>query len=228
MPHCVAFDLDDTLFLERDYVRSGFEAVGRWARVNVGIGDFAERAREAFERGERGAIFDRVLEARGIAPERALILRMLAVYRTHLPRISLCADAAACIVRLRGHAALAIVTDGPLDSQRAKVRALGVEAWARPVVYTAALGADAGKPSPKAFELVETLTGVRANLCVYVADNPAKDFAGPKNRGWRTVRVRRPEGLHAAVPDGDDVDAELEGLDGLERVLAPAAAEGRP
>ena len=31
----VAFDLDDTLFLERDYVRSAFEAVDEIGRANV-------------------------------------------------------------------------------------------------------------------------------------------------------------------------------------------------
>ena len=28
----LVFDIDDTLYLERDYVRSGFGAAGRWAR----------------------------------------------------------------------------------------------------------------------------------------------------------------------------------------------------
>ena len=37
---CVAFDLDDTLYLERDYVRSGFWAVGRWIESHVAVTDF--------------------------------------------------------------------------------------------------------------------------------------------------------------------------------------------
>jgi putative hydrolase of the HAD superfamily len=52
-----------------------------------------------------------------------------------------------------------------------------------------------------------------------VADNPAKDFAGPRSRGWRTVRVRREGSLHAAVASGDDVDAEINGLAELDGAL---------
>lgn len=36
----VIFDLDDTLFLERDFVRSGFAAVGRWMARTIGISNF--------------------------------------------------------------------------------------------------------------------------------------------------------------------------------------------
>src|SRR5207302_9076607 len=36
---CVVFDIDDTLYLERDYVRSGFRAVGTWAEQWLRIPD---------------------------------------------------------------------------------------------------------------------------------------------------------------------------------------------
>ena len=42
-PVCVVFDVDDTLYLERDYVRSGFRAVGVWASRWLGLSGFAER-----------------------------------------------------------------------------------------------------------------------------------------------------------------------------------------
>jgi hypothetical protein len=53
-----------------------------------------------------------------------------------------------------------------------------------------------------------------------VADNPAKDFVAPHRLGWRTVRVRRPDSLHADVPSGADVDAEIASLDDLDTALA--------
>ena len=36
---------------------------------------------------------------------------------------------------------MAVITDGPLSSQRAKVLALELEAYAEPVICTSALGA---------------------------------------------------------------------------------------
>ena len=47
---------------------------------------------------------------------------------------------------------------------------------------------------------------------MYVADNPLKDFAGPKSLHWRTVRINRPGSLHADKSSGPDVDVEFESL----------------
>ncbi|MGH9119714.1 MAG: HAD family hydrolase, partial [Acidimicrobiales bacterium] len=115
--------------------------------------------------------------------------------------------------------AVAVVTDGPLASQRAKARALGLHRWANPLVFTEEHGPDWRKPGPLAFALVEEQLGVPGSACTYVADNPAKDFGGPRPRGWRTVRVRRRLSLHEAVASGTDVDLELPDLSGLTEVL---------
>ena len=90
---CVVFDLDDTLFLERDYVRSGFAAVGGWARRRLGVSGFGERCWAAFEAGARGRTFDEALAACGVEPAAALIDEMIGVYRRHRPSIELLADA---------------------------------------------------------------------------------------------------------------------------------------
>ena len=212
---CVVFDIDDTLYLERDYVRSGFRAVGESARA-LGISDFADRSWRLFEAGVRGSIFDDVLTESGVYPERALVRALVDVYRSHEPAIEMLPDAADAVRRLRGRVALASLSDGPLESQRAKARALQVGEWAEVAVFTAALGAGFGKPDPRAFELIERRVGCGASGCVYVADNPAKDFAGPRGRGWRTVRVRRQGALHAGIDSGSDVDLEVADLVGLE------------
>jgi putative hydrolase of the HAD superfamily len=42
------FDLDDTLFPERDFVFSGFQAVGDWLETNLSLSGFAEVARAIY------------------------------------------------------------------------------------------------------------------------------------------------------------------------------------
>jgi len=217
----IVLDIDDTLYLERDYVRSGFEAVGRWAHRELGVDDFADRAWAAFERGSRNTIFDEVLTACGAPTDDATITELVARYRTHPPSIVLAADAEAGLDRWHRVAALAAITDGPLSSQQAKARALGLDRWTSTVVFTASLGPGKGKPDPAAFELVQDELGIDGKSCVYVADNPAKDFVGPKGLGWRTVRVRRRLSLHADVESGTDVDHEITTLEQLDAVLAP-------
>ena len=209
---CVVFDLDDTLFLERDYVRSGFRAVGALVEREMGVGGFFDEAWAAFERGDRGRIFDTALAAVGVEPRPRLVAELVEAYRAHPPEIGLLPDAADCLARLRPGVVLAVVTDGPAASQRAKATAMGAADWAAVVVVTAELGPGRGKPHPEGFLAVEEATGFAGRHCIYVADNPHKDFEGPAGLGWRTARVRRVGSLHEQVASGPLVESEAPDL----------------
>jgi putative hydrolase of the HAD superfamily len=209
------FDIDDTLYLERDYVRSGFAAVDAWCREHLGRRGFGELAWQAFEGGTRGDIFDRALRQLGLPVEKSLVDQLVAVYRTHDPQIALLPDAAECLAGLRGCVKLAAISDGPLSSQRAKARRLGLDRWMDQIVLTAALGSGFEKPCPKAFQKIEEAFQCAGPRCLYVADNPQKDFQAPRVLGWRTVRVRRPGGLHAASACPLPVDLVVEDLRGI-------------
>lgn len=213
----MVFDIDDTLYLERDYVRSGLRAVGAWAQSALGVTDLAEQAWKAFESGVRGTIFDVALRSCGCESTPETIPQLVACYREHVPDIKLLDDARTCLdlLTLEAGVAVAVVTDGPLASQQAKARSLGLATWSKHVIFTEALGVGFTKPNPGAFELIERRLGVTGAQCAYVADNPAKDFAGPRRLGWTTIRVRRQGGLHCAADSGDDVDHEVADLSDL-------------
>lgn len=214
---CVAFDLDDTLYLERDYVRSGFEAVGRWVKANLGVEDFGARAWELFELGRRGDIFDVALREAGLPQDAKTVEIVVDIYRQHHPHIFLSEDARCCLQSLRQRAKLALISDGWAQSQRRKIEALSIASFFDLIVLTAELGTGFAKPHPAAFEKVERQFHAESNCCVYVADNPNKDFLEPKRRGWMTIRVRRPGGLHSSrdAPGGRQADLEIEDLSGL-------------
>jgi putative hydrolase of the HAD superfamily len=210
---CIAFDLDDTLFLERDYVRSGFGAVGEWVRSRFGLTSFADRAWSLFQEGFRRNIFDLALEETSLPASSETIEKMVSVYRNHVPDIRLAQDAVCCLEALRGRVRLALITDGPVESQRNKVRALALNASFDQIILTAELGAEFVKPHPSSFQLIEKLSNTAGVRCLYVADNPAKDFSAPLQLGWRTVRVRRPDGLHASVDTPGQLAVEREMTD---------------
>lgn len=216
---CVAFDIDDTLYLERDYVQSGFEALDALVRERFGAAGFAKRAWAAFERGVRGTTFDVALAECGVAASPEEIAALVAAYRAHRPKIVLQADAVECLAALAGRVRMAVVSDGPLAAQQSKAAALGLAQWCEPILLTEALGPGLGKPHPAAFEAIEQATGMRGQQCLYVADNPAKDFQGPRALGWRTIRIRRPLGLHFAVAEPALWDVELASLDKLAKLL---------
>jgi putative hydrolase of the HAD superfamily len=215
---CVVFDIDDTLYLERQYVHSGFLAVDQWLRER-NIEGFFDRGWELFQTGLRRTIFDEALAALGRVADPQIIAGMVEAYRAHSPSLALLPDAAECLGRLHGRVALAAISDGPLASQKAKAAALDLARWCRPIVLTEELGPGFGKPNPAAFRLVEAQIGCRGDQCAYIADNPQKDFQAPRALFWRTIRVRRCGGLHEQLPTTEPVDAELPDLVQLPEIL---------
>lgn len=198
-------DIDDTLYLEREYVRSGFEAVG----ASLGNALFGAYCYDLFLSGVRGNTFDLALSHFGIGDISAG--ELVSIYRHHEPKISLCDDARAFIYGLR--TPVAMITDGPLASQRAKYRALKLAAWIDCPIFTAEIGAP--KPMERPYILAQYALNAMASECVCIADNPRKDFAGAKACGMKTVRIRRPGSLHEAEPSGSDVDCEITSFEAL-------------
>lgn len=202
----LVFDLDDTLYDELSYVRSGLAAVADYAALQTG--QDAEWLRELFEdalAGGRSGVLDRGFERAGVGTTR-LIRACVGVYRTHEPTLSLWPAAERCLSRFADHR-LFLVTDGNTSAQSRKVAALGLQDRFEKVFLTYRYGRDRGKPSPYCFERIRALTGAPADDIVYIADNPAKDFVGIRPLGFSTVRVLT--GQHAAVEARPGYDAAL-------------------
>lgn len=218
---CVVFDIDDTLYLESDYVRSGFEHVGLCAEKELGIANFAERGWSLFSAGHRARIFDEILREWNIQGQESTVAHLVGLYRSHRPQISLLPDALQCLDELHGNARLAVISDGPREAQRNKVDVLQLEQWFDYILLTEELGPGFGKPCPAAFQLVQEKFGCSGESCCYVADNPAKDFVAPRTLGWKTVRLRRSGGLYAELRAHGDfaADVELSDLTGLPAFL---------
>jgi putative hydrolase of the HAD superfamily len=217
----VVFDLDDTLYLERDFARSGFAAAGEWLERELGVRNLDATCERIFAAGHRFRIFDAALSVLGVGADPALIQLLVEIYRTHEPTIALAPDAARYLRSRPDDFLSALITDGPSASQQAKVRALGLENELDFIVYTDALGPGFGKPHPRAFELVEAWAGPSGLPLTYVADNPRKDFVTPRARGWWTVQVDRPERVHDfPAPDlAHEADAHIASLDELDACL---------
>lgn len=210
----IVLDLDDTLYLERDYVRSGFKAVDQWLQINRSFEGFFDESWSLFQSGKRGTIFNMVLEGRGLS-DANLVKDLINVYRSHMPLISLESDAVEFLCNYRPEE-LALITDGPAISQWAKIKALNIEKYIGTIIVTADLGANHSKPNPEAFEMIQgTLAG---NECVYIADNPLKDFIAPSKLGWMpSIRIRRAGSLHydVSTPDNCVEAVSLSNIDAL-------------
>lgn len=220
-PQVVVLDIDDTLFLERDYARSGFAALSPFIENRLGIAGFGDICWSLFEQGARSTIFNRALERIEHAADMELIRELVAEYRTHFPKIELLEDARELIETVHGQMALAAVSDGPLAAQSQKVAALKLKRWLNPIILTDRWGREWWKPHPRAFAAIEEHFGLTGAALMYVGDNPTKDFIAPRALGWQTVRVRRDAGLNRDLepePIGK-ADHEVTDLRGLLRML---------
>lgn len=215
----VVFDLDDTLYPERQYCHSGFLAVAEWLRGRVPSEfDVAARMRELFETEHRRRVFNIVLRELGCPSGEELVPAMVECYRSHRPVLTLHPDAARAIERWAGEKRLGLISDGPPAVQRSKVEALSLATVFDPLVLTGEWGEAFGKPHPRAFQTVQEAWALPAEACIYLADNPSKDFAAPRRLGWRSGRIRRPGGIYSDLEPatGEEPDFELSSLDDLE------------
>lgn len=218
----VIFDLDDTLFMERDYAFSAFAAVAKVFEEVLGDPDeSAAEMRRLYDTEHRRRVFNTIVERRGLAGAEQLVPRMIETYRTHKPAIQLAPDAAASLTRLRADYKLGLITDGPAVMQRAKVEALRLRPRLDAIILTDELGPDRGKPDPYAFAHIAGMLGADASECFYVADNAAKDFVAPNALGWTTVQIKRPGGVYAdrAPATGGEPQHSITSLDQLDRLL---------
>lgn len=205
----VVFDLDDTLYPERQFAVSGFKAAGRWAEGTFGVSGLADEMIYMLDNGMLGKIFPTVLgrHVPDHTPEH--LQQFHGAYRACDPELELFADALHALDHFGALGPIGLITDGTLVMQQKKVGALGIASRFARIVYTDSLGANRAyfKPHPKPFEVMEAALGKSGDRYVYVGDNPAKDFVAPNARGWTTIQIKRDVGgIHDAtrkVPGGD-------------------------
>ncbi len=193
-------DLDDTLYLERDYVRSGFLAVDRWLSHHLGLKCFFESACELFETGIRGNIFDLVLQ-RYNTFNVDLVQTLVQVYRSHLPDITLLPDTKEFLQTHRSEST-GLITDGYPESQWLKIHSLDLERYLSRIIVTDDKGKIFRKPHSWAYLSVQG--EMPPKHCIYIGDNPSKDFDAPYKLGWSpSIRIRREGSLHFELQTPD-------------------------
>lgn len=184
----VIFDLDDTLYGEKEYVKSGFDAV---AAKHPEIASLGEKLWAAFEAGKPS--FDSVL-----GENDSLKKECLGIYRNHMPNIHLYDGAELLLKTIREKGLkIGVITDGRPEGQRAKINVLGLEAMVDEIIVTDEIGgAQFRKPCDIAFRIMQKKLDVPFEAMVYVGDNPKKDFVAPQNLGMKSIWFKNSEGLY--------------------------------
>lgn len=181
-PTKLVFDLDDTLYSERDYTRSALQFAGALIDDLFGRRGSGGTLLGALEEKQPSPL--NLLWAKAELPQCAFPA-IVAAMQAHKPAIALRPGAEAVLNQLRNSGSgFSIVTDGRSVTQRAKLSALDC------------LDADFISISEEVGRTKADLERFRPlerrfpemHYC-YVADNPAKDFVSPNQLGWHTVML---------------------------------------
>lgn len=182
MSRAVVFDLDDTLAVtDRDRKKLLSIAAGR-AGVSVSIDReaYLEAHRDHSGRRTRQPVFEALVDGDAAELTRA--------YREAVGEALRPVEGVETLLStLRSRYRLGLLTDGPGETQRDKLRQLGWTETFDATVVTGPLGAP--KPDGRAFEAVTDALGVAPERAVYVGDDPERDIAGAAAAGLRPVQV---------------------------------------
>lgn len=205
----VIFDLDDTLYNEKDFVKGGFSDVCKYLsqKYNSDYNRLLAEADEILSEKGRGAVFD-ILCKRHSYEEN--ISKLVNIYRKAMPNLKLYEDSIYIMGKLKGKYKLGLITDGLAAVQWNKIRLLNIEGFFDKIIVTDDLGRDYWKPNEFAYNEILKYFNIKAAEAVYVGDNPHKDFIGARKAGMNTVRIIREYGDHKAVRLDKEYEADVE------------------
>ncbi len=168
----VCFDLDDTLYKEIDFFKSGVRFIFRkFLSKHLNLDSPFLRIDSDW--------FNYVLKNTHLTPDQ---LRQ--EYRFHRPILKLSTEARNCINKLKKQVhSLVIITDGRSITQRNKLAALTINNDFEMVVISEEIGTE--KPCLKNYQLV--MDKFPDKEYIYIGDNTNKDFVSPNQLGWETI-----------------------------------------
>lgn len=203
MTRALLFDLDDTLYAERQFVRSGFCVVAAEVESRFGVPRREALATliGALRHGRRSRAIQELCSRHflpsGVVPE------LVDTIRAHVPALRLPEATAATLIGARQAGwRLGVVTNGFSAIQARKASALGLHTLVDAIVYANEWGSGAGKPERAPFEAALAALAVSAGQAVFVGDDPRCDMFGARQAGLRTVWMCRSPRPAGDVPGG--------------------------
>ncbi len=182
----VCFDLDDTLYKEIDFLKSGYRKVAELVenRYHYEAQEIYERLYSWYQNGENP--FACLNETYRLDNP---ISDYLSVYRFQQPSIKLSEGVENTLNELRHRGViLGLITDGRTISQKNKINALVLDRWfeEKNIIISEEFGSE--KTDERNFRYFMDLYP-DCKYC-YVGDNPKKDFVAPNLLHWETIMLK--------------------------------------
>ena len=204
MNRAIIFDLDETLYRERRFALSGYDAVSAYADSRLGLprADVFRALWRAHRHGQRQRALQALCDEYQLS--HFMVREFVAIIRAHAPRLRLFRVACATLADLRSSWRVGVLTNGLPGVQARKVAALGLADHVHDIVYAEEHGDGRGKPDLVPFLIAAHRLEVDPRRCIFVGDDPLRDIAGSRHAGMQAVRLDRRRG-----PVDDTEGAEM-------------------
>lgn len=131
----------------------------------------------------------RILKKLGVDDRELAAHVSHAYYRTWVSHLKLFPEVPEVLAALRGRFRLGLISNGPSDLQRYKLKLFDLEREFDPIVISGEVGI--AKPDPKIFRHALELAKVSPSEALYVGDSPTYDIVGAKSVGMKMAWVNR-------------------------------------
>lgn len=145
----------------------------------------------------------RILKKLGIDDREFATHVSQAYYQAWVSHLKLFPEVREVLAALRGRFRLGVISNGPSDIQRYKLKLFDLEREFDPIVISGEVGV--AKPNPAIFRRALELARVSPPEALYVGDSPVYDIVGAKGVGMQMVWVNRnslPAKKLEVKPDG--------------------------
>jgi len=188
----IVFDLDDTLYDEIDFIKSGFKEISNYLK-NKKYFDFMW---QDFIQNGSGKTFDNLINHFKLNIQ---ITKLIEIYRFHKPNITLPQSSIDLLSITNTNC---LISDGHYITQQNKFEALKLYQYIKFPIFTDYYHTK--KPDTKPFQMV--MKKYNSSKYIYIADNPKKDFIAPKKLNWITIRYKNPNGIYKNIPNNADFE----------------------
>ena len=213
------FDLDDTLYDEFSYVKSGFSAVAFHLTLSYRFNKktIFNKLIKILKKNGRGRVFNILCKDLDIKKKK-LPKELVQIYRSHKPIIKLRKETIQILNYFSTYKKY-IITDGNYLVQSKKVRALKLKKFFKRFFYTNFYGKTYNKPSLYCFKKIKEIENVNWNDMVYIGDNPNKDFINCNKKKILTVRLMKGQYKKLKVHKAHDAKFKIKNLLLLRKII---------
>jgi putative hydrolase of the HAD superfamily len=215
----IIFDLDDTLYEEMCYVKSGLNTVASHLSYLFKIKKktIYNKLLKVLKENGRGKVFNIICSYYKFK-KKNLVKDLINIYRSHKPLIKLKKEAIKILEYYSGYNKY-IITDGNYLVQKKKVKYLKLSNYFKKIFYTNFYGVKYNKPSLFCFNKIKKLEKCDWSDLVYVGDNPYKDFINCNKKRILTVRLMQGQYKSLKVKKLQDAKFKISNLLLLKKII---------